>query len=109
MIAERGFLQKRARGLTQIDPETARREPERGDAEVRERLRSLGAERRRLGYRCLGILLEREGNSMNKKRLFRLYRGRPGDATAAGPKARHRNPCAHGPAGSRSAINLTCP
>ena len=51
-----------------------RREPEQGDAEVRERLRSLAAERRRFGYRRLGILLEREGVSMNKKRLFRLYR-----------------------------------
>ena len=108
-MAERGFSQQRACGLVQIDPKTVRREPEQGDAEVRERLRSLAAERRRFGYRRLGILLQREGVSMNKKRLFRLYRGRPGDATAAGPKARHRNPCAHGPAGSRSAINLTCP
>ena len=41
---------------------------------MRERLRSLAAERRRFGYRRLGILLEREGVSMNKKRLFRLYR-----------------------------------
>ena len=51
-----------------------RHEPEPGDAEVRERLRSLAAERRRFGYWRLGILLERDGVSMNKKRLFRLYR-----------------------------------
>jgi putative transposase len=51
-----------------------RREPDPGDADVRERLRGLAAERRRFGYRRLGILLEREGVSMNKKRLFRLYR-----------------------------------
>ena len=73
-MAERGFSQKRACGLVQIDPKTVRRKPEQGDAEVRERLRSLAAERRRFGYRRLGILLEREGVSMNKKRLFRLYR-----------------------------------
>lgn len=81
-MAERGFSQKRACELVQIDPKTVRREPEQGDAEVRERLRSLAAERRRFGYRRLGILLEREGMSMNKKRLFRFYsRGRPGGAT----------------------------
>ena len=41
---------------------------------MRERLRSLAGERRRFGYRRLGILLEREGVSLNKKKLFRLYR-----------------------------------
>jgi len=51
-----------------------RREPEPGDANVRERLRRLAAERRRFGYRRLGVLLEREGVRMNKKKLYRLYR-----------------------------------
>ncbi len=32
------------------------------------------AERRRFGYRPLGVLLQREGVSMNKKKLFRLYK-----------------------------------
>ena len=37
-------------------------------------LRDLAAERRRFGYRRLGVLLQREGLAMNKKKLFRLYR-----------------------------------
>ena len=51
-----------------------RRVPGHGDAVLRARLRGLAAERRRFGYRRLGILLEREGIRMNKKKLFRLYR-----------------------------------
>ncbi len=35
---------------------------------------SLAADRRRFGYRRLGVLLEREGMRMNKKKLHRLYR-----------------------------------
>ncbi len=45
-----------------------------GDGPVRERLRALAHQRRRFGYRRLGILLAREGVIMNHKRLYRLYR-----------------------------------
>ncbi|MBV9813143.1 MAG: IS3 family transposase [Acetobacteraceae bacterium] len=44
------------------------------DAVVRVRLRGLAAERRRFGYRRLGVLLRREGIVMNHKKLRRLYR-----------------------------------
>lgn len=45
-----------------------------GDDAVRARLRALAAERRRFGYRRLGLLLAREGIHMNHKKLRRLYR-----------------------------------
>jgi len=44
------------------------------DSALRERLRSLAAERRRFGYRRLHIMLAREGIHMNQKKLRRLYR-----------------------------------
>lgn len=44
------------------------------DAPIRMRLRELAAERRRFGFRRLGILLAGEGMAMNRKKLLRLYR-----------------------------------
>ena len=47
---------------------------DQGDDALRNRLRELANERRRFGYRRLGILLAREGLEVNQKKLFRLYR-----------------------------------
>jgi putative transposase len=41
---------------------------------LRERLKTLAAERRRFGYRRLAILLQREGLRVNLKRVYRVYR-----------------------------------
>jgi putative transposase len=46
----------------------------RDDTAIRERLRGLAAERRRFGYRRLGMLLAREGLRLNHKKLRRLCR-----------------------------------
>ena len=41
---------------------------------IRERMREIANERRRFGYRRIGVMLAREGMIMNQKKLRRLYR-----------------------------------
>lgn len=50
-----------------------RRRPDRNE-KLREHLIELAHERPRFGYRRLGVLLSREGQHINHKRLFRVYR-----------------------------------
>jgi putative transposase len=73
-MAAHGFSQRRACRLVDVDPKTVRRVPTADAPEIRQRLRDLAGERRRFGYRRLGILLAREGITMNPKKLYRLYR-----------------------------------
>jgi putative transposase len=73
-MREHDFSQRRACRLIEVDPKTVRRQATADAPEVRRRLRELASERRRFGYRRLGILLAREGMDMNHKKLLRLYR-----------------------------------
>ncbi len=74
-IEEKGYSQRRACALIDIEPKTYRYASTRGDdAVLRQRLRDLASLRRRFGYRRLLILLRREGQAINHKKLFRLYR-----------------------------------
>ena len=70
-----GINERRACSIIRVDRSSVRYQSMRGDdAELRRRLRELAAERRRFGYRRLGLLLAREGFLVNRKKLLRLYR-----------------------------------
>lgn len=70
-----GLSERRACRLTRLDRSTFQyRKRVDSDDGLRRRLRELAGERRRFGYRRLGILLAREGFKVNHKKLYRLYR-----------------------------------
>jgi putative transposase len=74
-MTEKNYSQRKACALVGIDRKSYRyasRRPD--DAALRRRLRELALERRRFGYRRLGLLLEREGLGVNHKKLYRLYK-----------------------------------
>ena len=67
--------QRRACRVIDTDRTSVRYQATRpDDAALRERLRALAQERRRFGYRRLHVLLRREGQLVNRKRVQRLYR-----------------------------------
>ena len=69
-----GLSERRACRLADLDRSTFQYEKrDGGDEKLRQRLRELAGERRRFGYRRLGILLGREGLSANHKKVYRIY------------------------------------
>ena len=74
-VAAHGLSQRRACRLVGMDRSSLQYRSRRpDDGPIREKLRSLAAERRRFGYRRLGWMLERQGLKMNLKKVYRLYK-----------------------------------
>jgi len=74
-IRERDYSQRQACGLVGLHPKTYRYASKRtGDEGLRAKLRELASQRRRFGYRRLGLMLERQGIWLNRKKLYRLYK-----------------------------------
>jgi putative transposase len=65
---------RRACRLVSVDPKTVRRERPPDCPEIQRRMREIAGERRRFGYRRIGLMLKREGITMNHMKLRRLYR-----------------------------------
>ena len=74
-VNDKGYSQRRACGLVGLHAKTYRYASKRTSDEVlRATLRELASQRRRFGYRRLGLLLARQGVRINHKKLYRLYR-----------------------------------
>ena len=70
-----GMSERRACRTIEADRASMRYRSRRlPDDTLRQRLRHLAHERRRFGYRRLYVLLRREGQAVNRKRVYRLYR-----------------------------------
>ncbi len=68
------FSERHACSVLQLPVSTFRYRSSRCDAELRDKLVELAREKPRFGYRRLHILLQREGEQVNHKRVWRVYR-----------------------------------
>ncbi len=74
VVAVHGISQRRACKVLAVDRSSVRYKSVRpDDAAERAAMKAVAAERRRFGYRCIHIMLERHGIVMNLKKLRRLY------------------------------------
>jgi len=73
MQAEYAFSERRACGLMEMVVTTNRYRTRRSDEPLRERLVRLAREKLRFGYRRLHVLLRRSGETVNHKRVHRVY------------------------------------
>jgi putative transposase len=72
-VREKSYSQRPACGLVGLHPKTYRYATKRSDDyAIREKLRELASQRRRFGYRRLGLMLERQGIKLNRKKLYHM-------------------------------------
>jgi putative transposase len=69
-----GFSERRACRVLGVDRQMVRYRSSKDDSHLRARLRALASERRRFGYKRLAIMLKREGQIHNLKKIYRVYK-----------------------------------
>ena len=69
-----GVSERRACKALGFHRSTQRFQSRKDDTELEKKLKKLAAERPRFGYRRLHVLLRREGEEVNHKRVYRVYR-----------------------------------
>jgi putative transposase len=74
-MRDHDISQRRACALVGVDPKTVRRERPPDNPEIRKEMGEIAERRRRLGYRRIGLLLEREGITMNHKMSIGIQSG----------------------------------
>ena len=72
-MRELRISQRQVCDLVGVDAKTVRRARPPDHADIRKKMHEIAGTRRRIGYRRVGILLEREGFTMNEKKLYRIY------------------------------------
>jgi putative transposase len=89
-LRDHPISQRRACVLIGVDPKTVRRDRPPDNPEIRKEMNAIAEKRRRFGYRCIGVMLERKGMIMNDKNLYRIYReeGLPVRCRRGGKRAR---------------------
>ena len=75
-MRDHNISQRRICDLVGVDPKTVLRDRPPDHADIRKKVHVIPGTRRRFGYQRVGILHEREGCAMSRKKLFQLYRGK---------------------------------
>jgi putative transposase len=93
-MQQRGLSQRRACSLLALARSTARYQPRfpKAESELVERIRTLASKHPRLGYRRVGALLRRQGQPVNPKRVYRLWRREGLAVPKRAPKKRGKRP-----------------
>jgi len=71
--AKYAFTERRACRLLLVPISSFRYKPRQNNDDLKERLIALAREKPRYGYRRLHVLLERDGEHVNHKRVHRIY------------------------------------